>query len=158
MKNSPTHVAHRTSHMVSTGSPRRRNETTSSEFMGGTMNSTLAMSRALAVGVHPNLVSYIFSGINGGSSHNHANTMTAQPTMTPPQMAPVYAQVPYEATYYNQFGAYGSPARTIEGETSNVHYQYPPNPPYNYTMPTTFAYADNDADAVSQEAVRGDLQ
>lgn len=158
VKNAPTHVAHRTSHMVSTGSPRRRNETASPESMGGTMNSTLAMSRALAVGIHPNLVSYIFSGIDGGSTYNHATAVTAQANMAPPQMAPVYAQVPYDATYYNQFGTYGSPARNTEGETSNAHYQYPPNPPYNYTMPTSFAYANNDADAASQVAVRGDLQ
>lgn len=158
VKNAPTHVAHRTSHMMSTGSPRRRNETASPESMGGTMNSTLAMSRALAVGIHPNLVSYIFSGIDGGSTYNHATAVTAQANMAPPQMAPVYAQVPYDATYYNQFGTYGSPARNTEGETSNAHYQYPPNPPYNYTMPTSFAYANNDADAASQVAVRGDLQ
>lgn len=154
VKNSPVHVAQRSSHMVSTGSPRRRNETASPEAMGGTMNSTTAMSRALAVGIHPNLVSYIFSGVNGGPAFNHAAAMTAQPSMAPPQVAPMYAQVPYDAAYYSQFGAYGSPARNTEGEASTAQYQYPPNPPYNYTMPT---YSNNDADGASQGGPLVDL-
>lgn len=122
------------------------------------MNSTLAMSRALAAGIHPNMVSYIFSGINGGTPYNHPAAMAAQASMAPPQMAPVYAQVPYEAAYYSQFGAYGSSVRNAEGETSTAHYQYPPNPPYHYTMPTSFAYANNDTDGANQPAPRGDPQ
>ena len=148
--------------MVSAGSPRRRAGTSSPDSMGGMVNSNVAMGRALASGVHPAVVSFIFSNTTSAQNFSAPTTMATQTNMAPqPIVAPVYAQVPYEAAYYpTQYGTYSSPAAQSEVEMPSGQYQYPPLTyhPYQVLPPYIYPQPSSDVSCVGQTAGQEDTQ
>ncbi|MCJ1396270.1 hypothetical protein MMC18_009159 [Xylographa bjoerkii] len=161
IKHSPVHLPYRTNYMVSSGSPRRRTGAASPESMGGMVNPNLAVGRALASGIHPALVSFIFSGVTGTQQFAPSTTMTTQSSITLPTVAPpVFSQVPYDAPYYHaQFGPYGSPATQGEAESSSGPFQYSPVAFAPYTMLPSYMYHQPTADVtgVNSTTAHGDL-
>ncbi|MCJ1403889.1 hypothetical protein MMC11_007112 [Xylographa trunciseda] len=157
IKHSPIHLPHRGSHVVSSGSPRRRTELASPESMGGMVNSNLAVGRALASGIHPTLVSFIFSGVTGTQQISPSINITTQSSVPPPAAAPpVFSQVPYDAPYYHaQFGPYGSPNTQGEAEGSSGHFQYPPITFAPYTMLPSYMYHQQNADVAGGDSTTG---
>ncbi|MCJ1435696.1 hypothetical protein MMC27_005071 [Xylographa pallens] len=159
IKHSPVHLPHRANYMVSSGSPRRRNGAASPESMGGIVNPSLAVGRALASGIHPALVSFIFSGVTGTQQFSPSTTMTTQSNIPPPIVAPpVFSQVPYDAPYYHgQFSPYGSPTTQGEAESSGGHYQYPPVGFAPYTMLPSYMYHQSIAEVTGDDSTTGNV-
>ena len=159
IKHSPVHLPHRANYMVSSGSPRRRTGAASPESMGGMVNPSLAVGRALASGIHPALVSFIFSGVTGTQQFNPSTNMTTQSNIPPPTVAPpVFSQVSYDAPYYHgQFGPYGSPTTQGEAESSGGHYQYPPVGFAPYTVIPSYMYHQSIADVAGDESTTGNV-
>lgn len=145
--------------MVSTGSPRRRNERASPESVGGMVNPALAMSRALAAGIHPAVTSYILGTSNTLPFIPPANS-TTHSALPIHQMAPIYPQVTYDTPYHtNQFGQFGSPNTNSEDGASNGHYQYPPVNYQAYSLPGSVIYPPPTEESImSVPAVRTNLQ
>ena len=162
IKHASVHVPSRGNYMPSAGSPRRRNASASPETLGGMMNSTLAMGRALAAGVHPAVVSFIFASPNTPPTFNASSRIGTQSPMVPPTFgqATLYAQVPFDSSYYPaQYGPYGSSTAPTEGEGTHNHYQYPPVAYHTYPMlpPYVYSQPNEDAHEASSATVRGDL-
>ncbi|MCJ1386787.1 hypothetical protein MMC17_009914 [Xylographa soralifera] len=159
IKHSPVHLPHRANYMVSSGSPRRRTGAVSPESMGGMVNPSLAVGRALASGIHPALVSFIFTGLTGTQQFSPSTAMTTQPSIPPPIVAPpVFSQVPYDAPYYHaQFGPYGSPTAQGEAESSGGHYQYSPVGFAPYTMLPSYMYHQSIADVTGGDSTTGNV-
>ena len=157
IKHSPVHLSHRANYMVSSGSPRRRTGAVSPEQMGGMVNPSLAVGRALASGIHPALVSFIFSGVTGTQQFSPSSTITTQPSIPPPMAPPpIFSQVPYESPYYPaQFGPYGSPTTQGEAECSGGHFQYPPVAFAPYTMLPSYMYHQSVADVTGVDTSTG---
>ena len=157
------HVPSRGNYMPSAGSPRRRGASASPETLGGMINSTLAMGRALAAGVHPAVVAFIFAAPNAQQSFNSSSRTGAQSAAGPSsfEQAPLYAQMPFESPYYQaHYGPYGSPPGQTEADGSHGHYQYPPVSYHAYPVLAPYVYSQTGADAheASATVVRGDLQ
>ncbi|MCJ1288114.1 hypothetical protein MMC26_007469 [Xylographa opegraphella] len=159
IKHSPVHQPHRANYMVSSGSPRRRTGAASPDSLGGMVNPSHAVGRALASGIHPALVSFIFSGVTGPQQFSPTTTMTNQGGIPPPIVAPpVFSQFPYDPTYYHtQFGPFGSPVTPGEAEISGGHFQYPSIGFAPYTMLPSYMYHQSIADVTGGDASTGHL-
>ncbi|MCJ1473431.1 hypothetical protein MMC13_002082 [Lambiella insularis] len=134
IKHSPVQMQHRAHHTVSAGSPRRHTGAASSESMDSINSYSLAVSRAFAAGVHPAVVSFIFSGATAAQNSNPAS-VSAHTAIPAPNMAiPAYPPVSYDASHYHtQIGSYGTPTAQSEAEVSNCQYQYPQMTFHPYT-------------------------
>ena len=153
------HVPNRGNYMPSAGSPRRRKASASPETLGGMMNSTLAMGRALAAGVHPAVVSFIFASPNAPQTFSPSSSLGSHTAVMAPAyaQAPLYAQVPYDSSYHSaQYGPYGLPTAPAEVEGTHNYYQYPPVAYHSYPVLPPYVYSQPNEDA-SSATVRGDL-
>ena len=145
--------------MVSSGSPRRRTGAGSPESMSGMVNPSLAVGRALASGIHPALVSFIFSGVTGTQQFSPSTTMTTQSSIPSSIVAPpLFPQASYDAPYYHaQFGPYGSATTPGEAASSGGHFQYPPVGFAPYTMLPPYMYHQSIADVTGCDASTGNI-
>jgi hypothetical protein len=144
--------------MVSTGSPRRRNERASPESVGAMVNPAFAMSRALAAGIHPAVISYILGTSNTLPFIPPANTANHS-ALPIHQMAPIYSQVTYDTTYHtNHLGQFGSPNTNSEDGASSGHFQYQPGNYQAYSVPGPVMYPPpTDESTMSVATVRANL-